>query len=40
MAELAPDRLIGHFDVLPRAVMELVPGIGAMQRENTDCAGC
>jgi phosphoglycolate phosphatase len=35
MAEMAPDRLIGHFDGLRRAVMELVPGIGDMPRENT-----
>jgi phosphoglycolate phosphatase len=35
MAELGPDRLIGHFEVLPRAVLELVPRIGAMQGENT-----
>ncbi len=31
MAELAPDRLIGHFDSLPAAVGELLPRIGAMQ---------
>jgi hypothetical protein len=35
MAEMAPDRLIGHFDGLRRAVMELVPSIGDMPRENT-----
>lgn len=35
MAELAPDRLIGHFDKLPASVMELLPRIGAAQDENT-----
>lgn len=34
MSDLAPDRLIGHFDLLPRAVMELMPLDGAMRRES------
>jgi phosphoglycolate phosphatase len=34
MSDLMPDRLIGHFDGLARAVMELVPGFGIMQGEN------
>jgi phosphoglycolate phosphatase len=39
MAELAPDRLIGHFDSLPAAVMELLPRIRATQGENTAIFG-
>lgn len=32
MADLAPDRLIGHFDALPGAVADLLPTVAEMEQ--------
>jgi phosphoglycolate phosphatase len=36
MADLSPDRLIGHFDALPSAVLELLPVAGPLGADGID----